>query len=299
MKKGVNHHVRKPTTVMKMNDRLTARGIWAVARREIVSRKRTQLLRVTMMLSVLVIAVVAILWFTNQIYKEDLTGNDQLADARVIEDACNAVLFSVAMVFYILFGLFGMLSASAMFSELSDKQRRIHFLTIPEYTADKYTGRFLVYGPLFAVVFMVCAVIALAVGWMFSQLLYAPLFDSDDLLRNPFDVLFGFSRPFMYLIPIVLLTVSVSFYTVGSVAFPRLTFIKTFVVLFVAQTILQIFLPVAYLIFSRFNHEIIEGIPTDEGIFALVVILSVMLMLLTVFNWVMGYVWLRKTDIAE
>lgn len=285
---------------MKLFDLLTPEGIYDVARREIMSRRRIQLLRVGVMLLVLIAAVMVTLWFCyleNRLEIQSAGG----PTAEIVRDASRQAGSALMVVFYLLFGLFAMLSASSMFPELADKQRRIQFMMTPESTADKFFGRFAVYVLLFTVVFLVCAVIALLLGVFLGRMAYAPVFDIMQF-DNPVRRIIGVDKIHLVVWPLTMLLIAyVSFFVTGSVAFPKLTFIKTYALLVVVQIFMQTLVPMAGLFFfSGSILKLAEDIaPKPWAMEMLSVTGCLLLGLLTLFNWCMGYIWLRNTDVIE
>lgn len=280
---------------------LSWEGSVDVARRELVARKRTLLLRVALMASVLFVATLLILGVISGNERGHINPYTGVTEEQV-RSASESAGTALMMVYYCLLGLFAMLSASAMFPELADREKRIQFLMMPESTADKFAGRMIVYGPLFFAAYVVCAGVALVLGMLIGRVIYEPLFDLSKV-GNPMEVVFGSEHMGLIVWPaIVLLIADVSFYVTGSVAFPRRTFIKTFALLTVAKIVIQgaigllgvtglgmFLLPSMLLGFAAKPYVLELGCWIVCG----------SAMLLTLFNWIMGYVWLRATDVID
>lgn len=274
----------------KLFDGFSWEGTIEVARREIYERRRTQLLRVGLMTSVFFVAVLLLMWACNRQYEPE---SYELVSRNSTESLCIAL----AIVFYLLYGLFAMLSGSLMFRELADKSKRILFLMLPESEADKYAGRFLVYVVIFSLVALISMIVALAVGWVIGNVIFDNLY-SMKYLVNPVNKIFGSDIMGRCMVPAtILIFMTASFFVLGSVSFPKYTFVKTYGVLVVLQIVVNTVL--STVLIAVVNTGALDLEMKLSSVDIVVITLSLLMILLMLFNWIMGYVWLRNTDVID
>ena len=277
---------------MKIFEGFTLRGVVDVARRELAERPRTQLLRVVLMLSSFVVVGLLALWIT----KGALDYDDAATVTPYLQrEATRMFLMIIGVSSYFLVGLFSMLSASLMFPELAAKDRRIHFFMIPQSMADKFWGRFAVYVVLFAVSLILCMVVAFILVWGVGQILCPDLLLLSAAIKMVFNILDSNDVLNVILPPLLaFLLANCSFFVVGSVAFPRYSFIKTYVALMILQIALQ---TAAVPLIS----VVLEGDLTLKATGAawLSGTATFMLLLLMVGNWIAASYWLKKSDVID
>lgn len=130
------------------------------------------------------------------------------------------------LTFSMCFGLFSMISASLTFSSFKSKKHRITSLMLPAAKSETFLSRVLIYTILGNIMFVICAIIADALR---SALVYGPtiwtvISDNVDILDSKFILMF-----------ICNTLLNQSIFTLGAAMWPRNSFVKTFVALFVVM----------------------------------------------------------------
>lgn len=152
-----------------------------------------------------------------------------------------------AMLYIIVFAIFSIVISSFMFSSLRSKQSRISALMLPASMTEKFWVNFVVY--------IVAIIPMFAIGVVLGDLSYlvtaghGPVFS---LLLHPLDCDFWENEMICFIL------LNQSIFAFGSALWPRLSFFKTFVAIFVVN-ILALFFPyvISHILGPFIRHQII------------------------------------------
>ena len=153
------------------------------------------------------------------------------------------------------------------------------------------------YVVIFSLVALISMIVALAVGWVIGNVIFDNLY-SMKYLVNPVNKIFGSDIMGRCMVPAtILIFMTASFFVLGSVSFPKYTFVKTYGVLVVLQIVVNTVL--STVLIAVVNTGALDLEMKLSSVDIVVITLSLLMILLMLFNWIMGYVWLRNTDVID
>lgn len=198
---------------------------------------------------------------------------------------------------------FSALSCSKMFNHLSSKNDRLSFLTIPALTSEKFWVRMFVHIPVFILMFFVAVAIADILRWTLFTCL-------------PGTVALPISGADLYLMPgidrsaegldickkLMQYVTLISFYSLGSILFPRMPFIKSIVynlifwIIFGSLIALSIYIFIGDVaIMPRFGLNWSE----EEAKHYLTIISVCIQAFLTLFMFSLTYLRLKESEVIN
>lgn len=192
------------------------------------------------------------------------------------------------MFVFMLFAM-GMVYASVAFSDAGKKPSRIALLMLPARNIEKYIARFIIYVPLFVVLFLAAAWLADGLRVVVLSLFYPELSDGIGMLR------FELSREQVLSILFLFLIIQ-SFCWLGAILWPRYSLIKTIVSLFVIGIVYTIFGRLFYLVFISGRR--ICGVPILDDVDGFSVWVGSMVVI-CVINYVVAYMRFKETDVIQ
>lgn len=188
-------------------------------------------------------------------------------------------------VFFIGLTVFGSLT----FSSLSSKKQRIVTLMQPASLTEKFLLRMFVY--------LICGFIALAIGFFIGCAIIQLSFGGCGVMMEGIRDFFSSVKESGYIVAIfILLALSGnSIYTLGSSLWPKLSWLKTWIVLMAVQWIGAIFLITG--VFSNFNFEEFFKFFENPDIFLWCVI--TVLSALNIGCWFITWLQFKNTQIIQ
>lgn len=188
--------------------------------------------------------------------------------------------------------VFGLVVSSLAFSKLKSKTGRIDMLMLPASNLEKYMVRWLIS----TLVFMVCYVLVFLLadasscyilGVVYPEKMSIPMLDLSEV--------FNLNGDSQWITTLCMLAFLHSFYFLGSAVAPKLSFLKTFVVLSVLSVIYSIFAAICQnVIFADavFN-------PSGETVEILESVIRVGLLVLAVVNYVIAYYRFKESEVIH
>lgn len=234
----------------------------------------------------------AIFLITMFIENSNLSAN--LADWKNNPDIQNyfydsRTLTTELYVMVFLFPVFSAISASLMFNGLRNKQSKISYLIEPVTVIEKYLAQAIVYVVAFGVVFILSCIIAdllrpmvfgvLTIGQKTHFTTMLPLF-IDDFGRMVRVIFLSWSSGML----------AASVYGLGSVVWPRNSFVKVSAALIVLAAAIGIWIAFLITMTSEPNFSPFDKWVTTNTF-------SVAMLIFAVFNWLVCIVRLKETDL--
>lgn len=195
---------------------------------------------------------------------------------------------------YFVFMLFilGIVYTSLAFNEAKNKPGRISLLMLPSRNFEKYIARFIVYVPLFIVLFII-AIFAADALRVLSLSIYYPEYADKVQFISFRDI---FCRDSSVVLAMFLITQS--FYWLGAILWPSNSLIKTFAAVSIISTVISLFWAFFYLI-------IIDGVDICRVPFFLnhdfdeLHVLWCVSALVCLINYSIAYLRLKETDVIQ
>lgn len=202
---------------------LSLKRLGTVMTKEIRENWRTLLMQTGIMLGVLILAAILIEY---QVFQHEHIRLDR-------DDA----IYGERAVFTALFFVFGTIAASLMFSNMKSKESRISTLMYPATQLEKYLSRWIIYVPGFIIVFFIFAFVADFARY----LIFLPFLGDRPIILHPVSLsdlreMFPSDTEELEILTGVFLVLQ-SFFVLGSSIWPRNSFIKTSIALFVLGTL--------------------------------------------------------------
>lgn len=203
----------------------------------------------------------------------------------------------------VFFLIFSALSCSMMFNRLNTKNERLSFLTLPALTSEKFWVRMFVHIPVFVVMFFVAVAVSDLLRWiLFSCLpgvVALPLSGVDLYILPGVNLNDGCLHVIDNLMKYFTL---LAFFSLGSILFPRMPFIKTLVfnvvfwIIFGSVIALSIYVFIGDVaIIPRFGHEWTAA----EAEFNLRLISVAIQCFLTIFMFSLTYLRLKEAEVIN
>lgn len=205
---------------------------------------------------------------------------------------------------FVVYGFGSIIVASLAFRGLKDKKGRTEFLTSPSSTLEKYLVNVLIYVVGFIVVFPICAQLAdltrILVLWPWS--------DGD--VPGPINFLSTFhnvahqqewwkldSKVILEISLWLSILVSPALYLLGSVLWPKLSFLKTFAAVYVIEIIVFIIAMIGISIFSDIQTAAkwIKGLGQNTVMLWYIALLVIQLIVYWPLSW---YLFKRKDVVS-
>ena len=216
----------------------------------------------------------------------DATGRvfDGIIKAKQIDYSSMFLAFEL-WVFFIGLTVFGSLT----FSSLSSKKQRIVTLMQPASLTEKFLLRMFVY--------LICGFIALAIGFFIGCAIIQLSFGGCGVMMEGIRNFFSSVKESGYIVAIFILLALAgnSIYTLGSSLWPKLSWLKTWIVLMAVQWIGAIFLITG--VFSNFNFEEFFKFFENPDIFLWCVITG--LSALNIGCWFITWLQFKNTQIIQ
>ena len=234
------------TTMNTVNQIFDWSRFTAAVRKEFVENKRTLMFTV-----IAVYALLAIVMILGNV----MTGNFGVG-LDDIETMGDGIMPHYIVVSYILaFGL--TIVASFSFKKLTKKTGRIDLFTSPSSTLEKFLVNVLVYVLGFVVVFFICAQLAdltrIVTLWYFHDDIEVP---GPINFLNTFTQAYNFGSTNMFgmskVFPLALLA-NAGLFLLGSVLWPRLSWLKTFAAMYAVELCLGLLMVLVALIMGKDN----------------------------------------------
>lgn len=232
-----------------ITDKFSWSRVWALIVRYVYENKRNLLMTVGVMFGIML--------FFDLVYYRNINENYNELSLMVL-----ATFMWISMIAI-------QVTGSLTFSSLSTKPRRISSLMVPASKLEKFTSLVMIYTVAGNLVILLCGFVADTISallfgrrpaWLQIDLMdFIQIFkDFDSWNSLAVEVVCGVT---LGLIALILITQAI--YVLGSSLWPRKSFLKTFLVLFILQTILPIFLSFGMLINGMdwiFNLETWENV---------------------------------------
>ncbi|MDE6018623.1 MAG: hypothetical protein K2G85_07400 [Muribaculaceae bacterium] len=220
----------------------------------------------------------------NEIKKTYLLVTGGMIKARQISYSSMFLAFEL-WVFFIGLTVFGSLT----FSSLSSKKQRIVTLMQPASLTEKFLLRMFVY--------LICGFIALAIGFFIGCAIIQLSFGGCGVMMEGIRDFFSSVKESGYIVAIFILLALAgnSIYTLGSSLWPKLSWLKTWIVLMAVQWIGAIFLITG--VFSNFNFEEFFKFFENPDIFLWCVI--IVLSALNIGCWFITWLQFKNTQIIQ
>ena len=221
------------------------------------------------------------------------------------EGAASVVMLRYVFV-YMVFGFAGIIIASLAFRGLKTKTGRIELLTSPSSTLEKFLVNVTVYVLGFIVVFPICAQLAdltrIAVLWPWSagENVPGPINYLNLLHQFAFQQeLWPYSSKVWFEVCLWIgMLASPGLYLLGSILWPRLSFLKTFAALYAVEAVLGIVAMIAISVFSDMQTVglwIAEHLDGNGIMMCFAISAAVQLLLYWGLAW---WLWKRKDVIS-
>lgn len=257
----------------------------SICRKEMVESWRPNLLRFVMMYGIMAIILI---WGGYWQYSSELPGSHYSED---IMWNMTVTLFVIAI------HIMGMLSASFVMERMKSKTGRINILMTPATMFEKFLARWLIY--TFA--FLVCFLIAFKLADWTRVVIYNIFYpDIEPIAPVPWDYFLksGFYQAKSSIsINIAAYFCLQSFFVLGSVIWPKRSFVNTCVAL---VCISIAYITVGVIVAKVFAEKYIEepnGIFSSEDSFSFVVIS--LCSFIALFNWTLAYFRFKESEIIN
>lgn len=189
-------------------------------------------------------------------------------------------------IFVGMFILIMIISASAMFSDFSNKASRLDALMLPASSLEKYLTRWIIYVPLTAVVCFFAFELIDVVRYIVVVAKYGAIEHVHLAGMRIFTDAF-----FAYLMPVMFFNMFVAVFALGAIVWPRLSVVKTFGVICLLQTVYSWWTIImsAMIIhgYYRYNDDLLE------------VVVNVILAVVTLAIYVTAYYRLKEIELVQ
>ncbi|MDE6648653.1 MAG: hypothetical protein K2K45_01860 [Muribaculaceae bacterium] len=216
----------------------------------------------------------------------DLTDVNSLGMIKARQISYSSMYFGIGL-WMMSIGL--TVSGSLTFSSLSSKKQRITAFMEPVSLCEKFSLRMLVY--LFG------GIVALAIGFFIGYAVIQVSFGGGKVMMEGIHDFLSNVDESGYIVAIFILLglFGNSLYALGSSLWPRLSWLKTTIVIMAVQWIVAIFLMMG--IFSNFNFEDFFNFDSGEYVFLWIVIC--ILSILNIGCWLLAWLQFRNTQIIQ
>lgn len=206
---------------IKSINSLSCTRIFSLVKLELTERRRTLLLQYAMMGGILLLLAVCQAYTNNYTYLNPTTVKDPGAE-------------DMAPLYIIFLFIYGCLCASTMFDELKSKEGRIRLLMRPALAIEKFISRLIIYVVLFFIVYTVTVMITDGVrcaltAMRFPEFKYiTPIYSviytgiMKSMMPENTSLLQGLILCFGFYLAVQ------SFFVLGAVIWPKLSYVKTF-----------------------------------------------------------------------
>lgn len=222
-------------------------------------------------------------------YKADLLDRFQTGE-RIIDPLWH----QVETIFFFMLFILGSVCASMMFSGLGTKEKRIYSIMFPADQLEKYAVRFVIYVLIFPVLYLV----AFYVGELVRMGLLTCMAESTDcLFVMPMDHIFILPKGELdtsNIISVLIFFAVQSAFALGSILFPKGSFVKTFVL---GAVILVLFFLVVTGTSMVFTPENNRPTPLNQEQFE-IMIMSIFSAII-LFNYIMAYYRFKEMEVIN
>lgn len=269
-----------------------------LCRKEMVENWKSNVLRIVLIYGVMTIVF---LWNGYLEYRHSDSVH-YLIDHVGYDDVWRFVLMAF---FFFLFG-FGCLSASFTMEKLKNKTGRISALMTPATPFEKFFSNWLVSTIVFLIVFLIAFKLADYTRVLVYSLIYPDIAKAilpvnlNALVRGNVPELdyHVFSEKYQLTFVLSLYWFVQSLFVLGSSVWPKNSFIKTFAV--VAVIVLIYMVVGIFLTSVLFEKEILYRSPfSDFGKEKIFGIISVILIFITLFNWILSYFRFKESEVIQ
>ncbi|MBQ8672947.1 MAG: hypothetical protein IJ511_02665 [Bacteroides sp.] len=265
-----------------------------LCRKEMVENWKKLVLRLVMIYGVMTISF---LWFCSCEYNGDPASSywkDRLADPFFD--------FGASM-FYVYWLAFGALSASLFMEGMKSKTGRTRLLLTPCTTFEKFFVRWVIYIPAFLVAYLILFRLA---DWT-RLLVMKPFFPwAGQIAPVSFPAVLGFtvdiSRRLEWLNLLMMLGgyfFMQSFFVLGSVLWPRRSFVKTFAALILLGLVVTMVVAWACGAFIPDDGSVPDSYFANWSEAGVKLLASFLLSCATLFNWALAYFRFRESEIIN
>lgn len=208
---------------------------------------------------------------------------------------------STLVPFYIVLGyIFAALGGSFMFTSLKSKQGRISTLMIPALASEKLISRMGIYVVIFPVFYILAVCIAefARCSYILTTDPVLPVTPVYAIFSNPEALAYFTPSKYPFLVPCLIITgvfTVQSFFILGSILWPKLSYPKTFAMLFILFFTYSISV---YLV----GENLSRGLTYPRGPMKIVneyipYIILAFEFIVIIFNWTMAWWRLKETDV--
>lgn len=250
-------------------------------RKEFYENRKSLILRAVLIIGSMIIINLLISTIHNNVYLENSTPGKDPAQSGIITFYVIAAYFASA------------LSASFLFENMATKAQRLSTLMLPASNAEKFASRFIIYIAGFFLLFAASC----AVAEIFRIAVFSCVYpDSTCLLpvtHLDFPSRYGsqFWKAIGAFVGIFIFLQSL--FALGSILWPKNSFIKTFGALWVLQMLFSLTMSFfSVLLFDSDSHYV-----PDNDI--LVIIMYAFLYLGTIANWIIVYLRFKESEIIH
>lgn len=252
-------------------------------------------LKLGVMFGLMIIAALLVSWGNSYYYTErhsqlvigfsDYTYHDEGAEVFF-------VIMNVALY------VFGTVASSLAFGNLGDKQHRLSEITFPATQSEKYFVRWLIFVPVFLILFAVTAFAAESVRYLFSSAIaevtsmvrfcdfgtfvMREASDGSEVVDNG------------YVVSVLFFFVLQSAFFLGSILWHKAPYVKTFLALGLLLLFYFIVCYATVWLFNGFDNQIVEG--SDDGVMICVYSLTAVIV---IFNYWLSYVRFKEMDVID
>lgn len=259
---------------MNNMDKFSLSRCMLITKKIVLDQPRTFLMLMLMLVGILTIAFVFVNAKINaQYYESD---------------------FSAArMTIYVIFVLTGSIFSSISFSDLKTKLGRTSSLMLPALASEKYFARFIITVPFFIVAFFIAVIIADFLRIMIVSLLLFVTSGSYDLQLLDYSSLYCDETSSAMAIYFI----SMSFYWLGSVLWPKNSFIKTFAAMSLLQAFYSLALIILYHIIIGNRYYNLSFL--NELDLSPITLLWCIAVVFCTINYGIAYMRLKETEIVQ
>lgn len=252
-------------------------------------------LKFGVMFGLMVIAALLVSWGNKSYYSEQHYKLLSQYPEWVYNDD-GAEIFFVIITFALY--VFGTVATSLAFGNLGDKQHRLGEITFPAAQSEKYFVRWLIFVPVFLILFVVTAFAAECVRYLFScAIAEVPLMVrfcdfGPVVMRTLSDGSEVVDKG--YIVGILFFFVLQSAFFLGSILWHKAAYVKTFLALGLLCLFYFIVSYSTVSLFNVFDNQIVEG--SDDGVMIVVYSLTA---IVVIFNYWLSYVRFKEMDVID
>ena len=205
---------------------------------------------------------------------------------------------------YMVFTYAGVIFASLAFSGIKDKAKRVEYLSLPSSTFEKFMANFLIYVIGFIVVFPICAQLAdltrIAILWPWSG--GADVEGPINFLPTIHEFAANFDYPgggkWLEAALWIAVIATPALYFLGSVVWPKLSFLKTFAAVYILEIVMIVVPMVIILIFWNMKDMALwfsQHVQPGSLMTAITCLSVVQLVVCLALSW---WLWKRKDVVS-